>query len=87
MKANFLFLAPGGEAWDRVWAQLAAVTGGDIEQRCGCGCHEVWQYMGTFRQEQGAGSRLVHEFRHRHNPTTGQRDYRQFLDTTNGAAR
>jgi len=70
------FLDRGTAEWDRVWALLAADTGGDIEQRCSC-CYEVWQYMGSVAE----GDRVAHEFRHRHNPYTAKREYRQFRET------
>ena len=47
---------------DAVWE---ALPGGPVAE-CQC-CGEVWQYMGTVDGR--------HEFRHRHHPATGKREY------------
>jgi hypothetical protein len=78
--SDLVFVERGTPEWARVWDLLAASTGGDTIQRCPC-CGEMWQYMGSFRTENTAyGTHTAHEFRHRHCPTTAQREYRRFTD-------
>jgi len=73
MPSQLVFVEPGTAAWDSVWALLLAETAGDPAQLCRC-CGEVWQYMGSYTN----GADTVHEFRHRHSPITGRREYRRF---------
>jgi hypothetical protein len=59
LESNFTHVERGSAEWDRMWAVLAELTGGDtVEEHPVTG--EAWQYMGTY---QG-----VHEFRHRDRP-------------------
>jgi ketosteroid isomerase-like protein len=75
MAYDLVFVERGSAAWDRVWALLTAETGGDLAQTCAC-CGESWQYMGSYSD----GGQTAHEFRHRHCPTTGKREYRRYTD-------
>lgn len=77
MSHALVFIDRGTADWDRVWALLAASTGGDTTQPCPC-CRERWQYMGSYSD----GARTAHEFRHRHHPLTRSRDYRRFTEDT-----
>jgi hypothetical protein len=40
---------------------------------------EAWQYMGSFRQK----NKVIHEFRHRHHPKTGRREYLKVAGSVN----
>lgn len=57
--------------WHRIWQLL----GNDPAARCAC-CGESWQYMGSWLNE--GRTRIAHEFRHRHHPTTAKRENRRF---------
>lgn len=61
------FLAPDNPELIRAWEQLDE---SDPVRECDC-CGEVWQYMGTVRDQH---RRWVHQFRHRH--LNGERVYR-----------
>jgi hypothetical protein len=73
---KFLFLRPESEIseWKRAWRMLETITGDELATESQIG--EVWQYMGSARQE-GSGTRpgkIVHEFRHRWHPVTERRE-------------
>jgi len=58
------------EVWLNMWGTLErSQLGGDRDCRCP-ETGEIWQYMGTIRY----GRDWLHEFRHRHHPTTKQRE-------------
>jgi len=77
MATTTVFAERGTPLWDRVWALLAGDVGGDTAQECAC-CGERWQYMGTYVEH----GKSAHEFRHRHSPGTGNREYRRFIEDT-----
>jgi hypothetical protein len=56
-------VARGMRGWDRMWAALAAMYGGDPVCRCP-DTGETWQYMDTITD--ALGRPVEHEFRHRH---------------------
>ena len=58
------------EAWFALWDTLErSPLGGNRVSRCP-ETGEIWQYVGTIRY----GLQWLHEFRHRHHPTTKQRE-------------
>lgn len=65
-----VFVDPESEEWDYAWDQ--AVPGEDKLEEHIYG--EVWQYMGTWKNEDGT---WLHHFRHRMHPRTNQRVLRQ----------
>lgn len=66
-----IFLADDEPELQRAWEILAHQEQSDtLAEHAG----EVWQYMGT--TYNSARQAWTHEFRHRHHPRTGEREYR-----------
>jgi hypothetical protein len=65
---DLFFLDPGDPEWEAAWLQLGVMYESTTDE-CPC-CGEVWQYMGSWLQEDGSWK---HTFRHRHLPQIGQR--------------
>lgn len=57
------------DEWEQMWAELAALNGGDRLYEC-ANSGEVWQYICTSKADDG----WYHHFRHRCHPTTHQRE-------------
>lgn len=60
------------EEWERMWAELAALSLNGGDRVCECRTTgEMWEYMGTQKTTDGS---WVHYFRHRDHPKTHRRE-------------
>ncbi len=70
---EMLLIKQNSPEWERMWQKLAdhPINKGLEEPTVALNPDngEVWQYMGSFRQD----AHTVHEFRHRSFPTTGEK--------------
>jgi hypothetical protein len=57
--------------WDYMWEWLEAhpINEGIEEPRLALNNNELWQYMGSYRQD----NKVIHSFRHREHPRDNQR--------------
>ena len=73
---ELIFVKQDSTEWEYIWdfVEKHPINEGIEEPRISLNEGEVWQYMGSFKQND----KLVHEFRHRYHPKTNDRYYIRF---------
>ena len=74
---EMVLIKQGSNEWNKMWQQLAdhPLNEGIDEPTLALNEGEVWQYMGSFKND----SRIIHEFRHRIHPKFSRREYFKFF--------
>jgi hypothetical protein len=71
---EMVLIKPESREWNYMWDWVAAHPrneGLEEPSTATSEDNEVWQYMGSFRQN----NLTIHEFRHRNHPLTNKREY------------
>jgi hypothetical protein len=77
---ELVLIKPESNEWNYMWDWLAShPLNKDLSDPSTAMSEdqEVWQYMGSFRQN----NQTIHEFRHRNHPVTKQREYLKVMCT------